>query len=164
MKIMLKKILIGFVVLASFTGCLKSGNFPDPCDYDPCEFKAPDAEIQNVQTYLTANSIPAIQHCSGLFYVIETQGTGANPQTCSNINVKYEGRLTNGTLFDSNSQGVTFNLSEVINGWRNALPVLKAGGRMHLFVPPSLGYGSSAVGSIPPHSILVFTIDLVAVQ
>ena len=162
---MLKKLLIGFVVVASFTGCLKGSDFPDPCNYDPCEIKAPAAEIQQVQAYLTANNITnAVQHCSGLFYVVDNPGTGATPQTCSNITVEYEGRLTNGTQFDASTSPVTFNLSGVIPGWRNGLPQLKPGGRIHLYVPPTLGYGANSNGTIPANSILVFRVDLISVQ
>jgi FKBP-type peptidyl-prolyl cis-trans isomerase FkpA len=161
---MLKKIAAGLLILGSFTGCLKNADVQSPCHYDACDFKAPASEIQAVEAYLTANNIIASQHCSGLYYAVEVAGTGATPQNCSNITVNYEGRLTDGTLFDASSAPVTFNLSQVINGWRNGLPLVKAGGRINLYIPPSLAYGNVAQGSIPANSILVFKVDLIAVQ
>lgn len=161
---MLRKMIFGFLVIASFSGCLKKSDIADPCDYDPCDFQAPASEIQQVEDYLATNSITAIQHCSGLFYNVEVAGTGATPGVCSNITVNYEGRLTNGTLFDASTNPVTFNLSQVINGWKNGLPLVKAGGTINLYIPPTLGYGSYDQGSIPPNSILVFRVELIAVQ
>lgn len=164
---MLKNILIGFLALASFSSCLKSGDNTPKCnaaDYDSCAFKAPASEIQAVQDYLTANSITAEQHCSGLFYKIDVPGTGASANVCSDIVVTYEGKLTNGTVFDAATAPVIFNLSGVIPGWKNGIPLIKSGGRIYLYVPPSLAYGNTQVGPIPPNSILVFRIELVSVQ
>ena len=161
---MLKKIIYGFLIIASFSGCLKNSEMENPCNYDPCAFQAPASEIQAVQDYLAANNINATEHCSGLFYAIETAGTGAAPGVCSNITVNYEGRLTNGNLFDASTAPITFNLSQVISGWKNGLPLVKAGGRINLYIPPSLAYGNTNQGSIPPNSILVFKVDLIAVQ
>ena len=164
MRPMLKKIVFGFLVVASFSGCLKNSDLANPCDYDPCEIKAPASEIQQVQTYLTSNNITAIQHCSSLFYDVEVAGTGATPGVCSNITVNYEGRLTNGNVFDASTSPVTFNLSQVINGWKNGLPLIKAGGRINLYIPPTLAYGSTSQGSIPANSVLIFKVELIAVQ
>ncbi|MEI9945001.1 MAG: FKBP-type peptidyl-prolyl cis-trans isomerase [Chitinophagaceae bacterium] len=134
------------------------------CDYDPCGYVAPSAEIQAVQSYLTTNSIVATQHCSGLFYKIESAGNGKNATPCSYVGVRYKGMLTNGTVFDNPPSAVSFNLGGLITAWKNALPLIASGGRIILYVPPSLGYGNQAVGSIPANSILIFEIDLVAVQ
>lgn len=160
---MINRLIFSLLVVFGMTGCLKNG-VTDPCDYDPCASPAPASEIAAVQAYLTSNNITAVQHCSGLFYTIDAPGTGATPQTCSFVTVTYEGRLTNGTVFDATNQPVTFNLSEVIRGWRNGLPQLKSGGRIHLYVPPSLGYGGNANGVIPANSILIFRVDLLNVQ
>ena len=160
---MLKKLIFGFLVIASFSGCLKS-DIEDPCEYDPCATKATAAEIQSVQDYLNANSIVATQHCSGIFYVVDIQGNGATPQVCSNVTVNYEGKLTNGTVFDASSSPVTFNLSQVIKGFKNGMLQVKSGGSIRIFIPPSLGYGEYQQGNIPANSILIFTVTLVSVQ
>jgi FKBP-type peptidyl-prolyl cis-trans isomerase FkpA len=165
---MLKKLLSGIIVigvLSVMSGCLKSSTVQaDPCAYDTCAFKAPATEIQAVQNYLTANNITATQHCSGLFYRIDVPGTGATPDVCSTVTVTYEGKLTDGTVFNTATTPVSFSLSQVIPGWRNGLPKVNAGGRIYLYIPPSLGYGATQAGSIPPNSILVFRIELIAVQ
>ena len=159
----LKKIFIAICFLPLLSGCLKGYN-ELVCDYDECALVAPASEIQDVQAYLTANSLVATQHCSGLFYSIDAVGTGANPKACSDIAAKYVGRLTNGTVFDSRSTAIVFNLGQVIRGWTNGLPLIKAGGRITLYIPPSLGYGNTAIDQVPANSILIFDIDLVAVQ
>jgi FKBP-type peptidyl-prolyl cis-trans isomerase FkpA len=162
---MLKQILISLAALVFFSGCLKhSDSTGCTTVYDPCAYKAPASEIQAVQDYLTSNGISATQHCSGLFYTIDNPGTGATPNICSDITVTYEGRLTNGTVFGSTSTAVALNLSRVIAGWANGLPLIKAGGSMHLYIPPTLGYGATASGPIPPNSILIFQVGLVTVQ
>jgi len=157
---MFKNFLLTIVLGLLFYSCKKSG-----CDYDSCAYTAPSAEIQAVQTYLNNNSITGTtQHCSGLFYKIENSGTGNNPGACSNVTVKYKGMLTNGTVFDQATTPVSFNLGMLITGWRNGLPLIKEGGKIILYTPPSLGYGSQANGSIPANSILIFEVELIVVQ
>jgi len=158
----MKKISVwALAVTLLFSACSKDNN---KCEYDECANKAPQSEIQAVADHIAAKNITAVQHCSGVFYTIESPGTGKNPTPCSNISVKYKGYLTNDMVFDQKTTPVDFNLGGVVPGWRNVLPLLKAGGRMVIYIPPSLGYGSQANGSIPANSILVFEVDLVAVQ
>lgn len=157
---MFKNIILALVILSSFTGCLKSSQ---SCTYDPCAYKAPPSEIQAVQDYLAAEGITnAVQHCSGLFYVIDNEGSGKKPTACSNVTVSYRGSLTDGTVFDEG----TFNtdLTRVIQGWTNGVPLIRQGGKIHLYIPPSLGYGSQDYGPIPGNSILVFDVDLTGVR
>jgi FKBP-type peptidyl-prolyl cis-trans isomerase FkpA len=155
--------LTSLVIVISFSGCLKGSN-SSTCNYDPCSYVAPAAEIQAVQSYLTANNITATQHCSGFFYKIEAAGTGIQPTACSNVDAAYIGKFTNGTTFDSSSTPINFNLSGVIRGWTNGIPLIKEGGTIDLYIPPSLGYGSQAYGPIPANSILVFKVNLAAVH
>jgi FKBP-type peptidyl-prolyl cis-trans isomerase FkpA len=163
---MLKNFLFASLILFSFSGCLKSSGTTNQCttNYDPCAMKAPASEIQAVQDYLTANSIAATQHCSGLFYRIDVAGTGATPTLCSNIAVTYEGKLTNGSVFDASSTPVALTLNQVITGWKDAIPLIKQGGRIYLYIPPSLGYGPAGNGPVPGNAILIFRVELVAVQ
>jgi FKBP-type peptidyl-prolyl cis-trans isomerase FkpA len=153
------------LIVAVFCGCLKSSRETQTsCTYDSCALKAPASEIQAVQAYLSSQGITnAIQHCSGLFYTIDSAGTGRQPAVCSYVNVDYVGKFTNGTTFDSSKTTLSFQLNTVIPGWRNGLPYLKEGGKMHLYVPPTLGYGSQGWGPIPGNSILVFKVNLVKV-
>ncbi|MBN8877952.1 MAG: FKBP-type peptidyl-prolyl cis-trans isomerase [Sphingobacteriales bacterium] len=158
----MKKISVwAFAVTLFLSACSKDN---DKCEYDQCANKAPQSEIQAVADHIAAKSVIAVQHCSGVFYTIENPGTGKNPTPCSNVSVKYKGYLTNDVVFDEQKSPVDFNLGGLVPGWRNVLPLLKAGGRIVLYIPPSLGYGNRPYGSIPANSILVFEIDLVAVQ
>ena len=122
------------------------------------------AEISSLQAYITANNITATQHSGGFFYRIVAQGSGATPTLASNVTVKYTGTLTNGNIFDQNTTGVTFTLSQLILGWQRGLPLIQKGGSIILYLPPSLAYGCQQVGSIPAGSNLIFSIDLVDVQ
>jgi FKBP-type peptidyl-prolyl cis-trans isomerase FkpA len=164
----MKKLLAISIVALLLFNCKKSDDNSGPrlCTYDPCALKAPASEIQSVQDYLTANSITATQHCSGLFYKIETVGTGDTANACSYVRVKYIGKLTNGTVFDQKQGADTYAnfLSNLIRAWINGIPLIKVGGKIHLYIPPSLGYGSQANGSIPANSILIFEVELVDVE
>ncbi len=173
MKKIVLPLMMAAGLLLSFSGCMKKDNGPQPCTYDACAYKAPATEVQKVREYLTANDITdTVEHCSGLIYRIEAPGTGKTPEFCSNVFAKYKGMLTDGTVFDqSGEQPIGFNLMGVIPGWTNALPQIKEGGKMTLYIPPSLGYGSQEIRDrqtgalrIPANSILVFEVELVAVQ
>ena len=74
-------------------------------------------------------------------------------------------RSVNGTSFDANSTGFKFKLGngDVIKGWDEGVAGMKVGGSRKLVIPPDLAYGSTAVGSIPANSILVFTVQLISI-
>ncbi|MET0464529.1 MAG: FKBP-type peptidyl-prolyl cis-trans isomerase [Chitinophagaceae bacterium] len=158
----MRKILaLALLVSVLFAGCSKDDN---ECKYDVCGTVAPEIEIAAVQNHITSKGIIAERHCSGVYYTVENPGTGKNPTPCSNVLVKYKGYLTNDAVFDQAVNPVAFNLGGLINGWRSVLPSLKAGGRIVLYIPPSLGYGNRASGSIPANSIIIFEIDLLDVE
>lgn len=100
----------------------------------------------------------------------EVVGTGAEAKEGSTITVKYTGTLDDGTVFDSTDkqggQPATFTLAkgQLIDGWVQGIPGMKVGGKRKLVIPPSLGYGAQAQGSIPPNSTLTFEIELVDVK
>ena len=148
-------------VTVFFSACSKDD---DKCEYDVCANKAPESEVQAVADHIATNNITAIKHCSGIYYTVENPGTGKNPMPCSNITVKYKGYLTNGHVFEQPINPAQINLGMVIPGWRNVLPLIKAGGRVVLYIPPSLAYGNQASGDIPANSILVFEVDLLGVE
>jgi len=158
--------LTTFLLATLFSGCLKDYE----CNYDPCSYKAPAAEITELRDYLTVNNITATEHCSGLFYRIENMGNGKDLDNCGTIQVKYKGKLKNGTVFEERTDPIIFELEDLIPGWKNALPLIKAGGKIHIYIPPSLGYGNQAVTDrstgaeiIPANSMLIMEIELVAV-
>jgi len=121
-----------------------------------------DAEIQ---AYLASNNLIAESTGSGLYYIIETEGTGDQPRNNDNVTVAYKGYFTNESVFDeSNSSGSSFNLQGVIAGWTEGIPYFKEGGRGQLFIPAHLGYGSQASRSIPAGSVLIFDIHLIQIN
>lgn len=156
------KLLLMLALLSVFAACNKS----EKCPYTTSSAVAPATEVANLKAYLDANSLPYTQHSSGIFYQVVTPGTGATASVCSEVTVKYSGRISSSaTPFDQNSTGVTFTLGQLITGWQIGIPLIKPGGSVILYIPPSLGYGSAGSGAaIPPNSNLVFNIDLVNVQ
>lgn len=159
------RFLIALLVIGVISGCLKGNSGGSyTCNYNECSVVAPASEIDSVKAYLATHGITATQHCSGLFYTIDVPGTGTKPTVCNYIAVTYQGTLTNGTVFDSSSTPVVFALSGVIRGFQNGIPLIKTGGRIHLYVPPTLGYGSVATDKIPANSILIFDVSLAGVQ
>ena len=116
---------------------------------------------QEIQDYLAANELTATKSDTGLYYIIEQQGSGDMPTANSNVTVAYKGFFTNGVVFDeSNTEGVSFNLRGLIPGWAEGIPYFNEGGNGLLLVPSHLGYGSTIIPGIPVGSVLIFEIDL----
>ena len=100
-----------------------------------------------------------------MYYVINEAGTGKQPTTTSNVTVAYKGYFTNGSVFDqSNADGISFGLQQVIRGWTEGIPYFKEGGSGILLVPAHLGYGNSDYSGIPGGSVLVFEVKLIKVN
>ncbi len=104
---------------------------------------------------------------SGLKYADVVVGTGAAPQPTDFVTIQYTGTLQDGTVFDASRQHggpVEFPLNQVIPGFSEGVGSMKVGGVRQLVIPPSLGYGSRTVGSIPPNSTLTFVVELVSIK
>jgi FKBP-type peptidyl-prolyl cis-trans isomerase FklB len=103
---------------------------------------------------------------SGLQYKVLTAGTGATPTATQKVKVNYEGRLIDGTVFDSSykrNQPATFACNQVIKGWTEALTMMPVGSKWELYIPQELGYGAREAGKIPPFSTLIFTVELLEI-
>lgn len=103
---------------------------------------------------------------SGLQYEVLVQGSGAKPGADDQVRTHYHGTLIDGTVFDSSyerGQPAEFPVGGVIPGWVEALQLMNAGSKWRLHVPSELAYGAQAIGSIPPHSVLVFDVELLDV-
>ncbi|MFW6575826.1 FKBP-type peptidyl-prolyl cis-trans isomerase [Acinetobacter baumannii] len=104
---------------------------------------------------------------SGLQYQVLKEGTGKTPKATSRVKVNYEGRLLDGTVFDSSiarNHLVDFQLNQVIAGWTEGLQTMKEGGKTRFFIPAKLAYGEVGAGdSIGPNSTLIFDIELLQV-
>ena len=120
--------------------------------------------------YIKANNLNAQRLPSGMYYVVEKPGTGAQPENNKNVKVNYHGTLFNGTVFDSSLKpGRTpfefiLGRGQVIKGWDQGIPLFKVGGKGKLIIPPAMGYGEQGQGEIPPNSWLVFDIEVLGVS
>lgn len=105
---------------------------------------------------------------SGLQYTVLTEGTGAQPKATDQVKCHYEGRLIDGTVFDSSYQRgepAVFPLNGVIAGWTEGVQLMKEGAKYHFFIPYNLAYGERGAGnSIPPYAALVFDVELIKVM
>lgn len=149
-----------YTLVALFSMLLLSCSLEDP--------KVPDYRMKNdqaINTYLEANDLTAVKSSSGLYYIIDEPGTGDQPTYTSNVTVAYKGYFLNGTVFDeSEAEGVSFNLQQVILGWTEGITYFKEGGSGILLVPAHLGYGSYKYNGIPGGSVLVFEVKLISVN
>jgi FKBP-type peptidyl-prolyl cis-trans isomerase FkpA len=119
----------------------------------------------DITKYIADNNLNAKRTNSGLYYVINKQGTGTKPTSTSNVTVAYKGYFLDGNVFDqSNSNGVSFGLNQVISGWTEGLQLFNEGGEGILLIPYNLGYGANGSRSIPGGAALVFDIKLVRVN
>ena len=104
---------------------------------------------------------------SGLQYEVITEGNGKKPGATDRVKCHYEGTLIDGTLFDSSikrGQPAVFGVNQVIKGWVEALQLMSEGSKWRLFIPSELGYGAQQAGElIPPHSTLIFEVELIEV-
>ncbi len=120
--------------------------------------------------FLAANAKkPGVkQTASGLQYKVINAGKGASPKATDTVEVHYRGTLINGTEFDSSykrGQPATFPVNGVVQGWQEALPMMKEGAKWQIFVPASLAYGERGAGAmIGPDATLIFDIELLKIK
>lgn len=102
---------------------------------------------------------------SGLQYKVLVQGNGKVAGPDDDVTVKYEGKMIDGTIFDSSYQRTPdtneFKPTQVIKGWTEALTMMPAGSVWELYIPQNLAYGGRAAGSIKPYSTLIFKVEVV---
>ncbi|MBQ7989042.1 MAG: FKBP-type peptidyl-prolyl cis-trans isomerase [Bacteroidaceae bacterium] len=104
---------------------------------------------------------------SGLQYEVLSEGSGRSPKATDTVRCHYEGRLLDGSVFDSSYQRgepADFGLNQVIAGWTEGVQLMKEGSKYRFFIPYLLAYGERGAGSsIPPYSTLVFDVELIKV-
>ena len=143
------------LVFASLTACNNSD--------DNVDFKEKNNE--DIIAYINKNNLDAQKSDSGLYYVIDELGSGQQPVATSNVTVAYKGYFLDGKTFDqSDANGISFGLQQVIKGWTEGITYFKAGGKGKLLIPSHLGYGSKDRQGIPGGSVLIFDIHLISVK
>ena len=132
--------------------------------------KSGDENFEQGQQFLVDNGTKegVITTESGLQYLVLEEGTGTeHPTKNSKVTVHYHGTLIDGTVFDSSverGQPAEFPVGGVIAGWTQALQLMSEGSKWRLFIPSDLAYGAAgSQGAIPPHSALVFEVELLNV-
>lgn len=131
--------------------------------------KQADENAKIGQDFLAENAKkPGIKTTkSGLQYQILQEGKGKSPSANSNVRVHYEGRLIDGTVFDSSiarNQPVVFRTTQVITGWTEGLQLMKEGAKYRFFIPAELAYGQIGSGDvIEPNSTLIFDVELLEI-
>lgn len=123
-------------------------------------------DIADIEKYLQKRGIVAESTASGLHYIITEPGSGGHPTLSSKITVNYTGKLLkNEKQFEStNGTPVTMHLRDLIEGWKEGIPLLQKGGKGTFYIPSALAYGPYGSGSVPANAPLIFDIELVNFQ
>ena len=134
------------------------------CAKKPAPISAPDP----AKTFLTANAkaTGVRTTASGLQYRILRSGpaTGLRPKLADEVKVNYEGKLVDGTVFDSSyerGQPAAMPLKGLVKAWLEVIPMMRPGDVWMIYVPPELGYGAEGQGPIPGGAALIFKIELI---
>ena len=137
------------------------------CGGEAGEAPGDDARVAEAAAFMAENADAdgVVTLDSGLQYKVLTAAPDGAPGPDGNdlVRVHYEGSLTDGTVFDSSfERGSPYVTTpeQVVPGWTEALQRMKVGDEWLLYVPPELGYGAQQSGRIPPHSVLVFRLQL----
>lgn len=103
---------------------------------------------------------------SGVQYKVLVNGSGETPTKSDRVTVHYEGRLLDGTIFDSSykrGSPASFGVTQVIKGWTEILQFMPAGSKWTVYIPYNMAYGERGAGNIPPYSTLIFDIELIEI-
>lgn len=128
-----------------------------------------ETAIAEGKVFLEQNAKKAgvVQTKSGLQYEVLTEGSGRSPKATDTVRCHYEGRLLDGSVFDSSykrGEPADFGLNQVITGWTEGVQLMKEGAKYRFYIPYLLGYGERGAGAdIPPYSTLIFDVELIKV-
>ena len=129
---------------------------------------AGDISPQANREYLAAfaKKPDVIARPSGLLYRVIKSGSGETPAPEDTVTVTFKGTMVDGFVFDQTKPGEPAKLgaSKVIQGWKEALSLMKVGDEWEIVLPANLGYGTNRAGAISPNQTLTFTLELIAVQ
>ena len=132
-------------------------------DYYTQQLKTRNADfLKNYAKQKGVKSTP-----SGLLYKVIKEGDGAMPADTSEVEVHYEGKLIDGSVFDSSykrGETATFAVNQVIKGWSEAVKLMKVGAEYEVCLPYEIAYGERGTRGIPPYSTLIFKIELKGIK
>ena len=167
---MKKYVATAAIAVFLLSSCLKQDS---KCGYNDSSVTAPEIQINNLEDSLAKYGITGAQVSpSGFMYKIKEQGSGPSVvNLCSRITVNYKGSFFNGNVFDQTQTGAPayFELGGVILGWQKGIPLINQGGKIDLYIPPSLAYGpndypGSGPVVIPGNSYLVFEVEVLKID
>lgn len=139
-------------------------------EFDKQKAEADKAKTMTAEEFVKKNYPKAVKTASGLYYIVEKQGTGPKAENGKTVAVHYTGRLTDGSMFDSSydrNQPIEFPLGQgrVIKGWDEGIAMMTVGSKYKLIIPSNLGYGDQGFPPvIPAKATLVFDTELVSVK
>lgn len=132
-------------------------------DYHTQQLKTRNADF--LKNYAKQKGVKST--ASGLLYKVIKEGDGAMPTDTSEVEVHYEGKLIDGSVFDSSykrGETATFAVNQVIKGWSEAVKLMKVGAEYEVCLPYEIAYGERGTRGIPPYSTLIFKIELKGIK
>lgn len=154
----LRSTIVAFTLVVPVTGCVDSVGPGAPVPIEKTNFAS------GLGVNLTASTKTA----NGAYYRDITVGTGALVAAGQDLDVIYTGWLSSGQQIDTNVNGqlLTFELgaSDVIDGFDEAIPGMRVGGKRQLIIPATLAYGPYGFGPVPGNAVLVFNVEIVAAR
>jgi len=134
--------------------------------FSSCGEDIDKADEEAIQAYIANNNLSAEMTAEGIYYIIETEGSGSRPNAASSVEVDYEGFYLDGEKFDSSydrGEPSTFRLNGVIEGWTIGIPLFKEGGKGTLIIPSRYAYGSNPPSGVRKDAPMLFNIELLEV-
>ncbi|MFN5911536.1 MAG: FKBP-type peptidyl-prolyl cis-trans isomerase [Bacteroidota bacterium] len=119
---------------------------------------------KQIREYLSTKKRSFKRSSSGLYYEILDQGYGKDILYTDKVTFTYKGYFLNGDVFDEQKKPVEFEVRHLIGAWKEAMVLLKPGGKIHMIAPPQLCYGERDLDDIPPNSILVYELEVTGVE
>ena len=130
-----------------------------------------EQNLQKGQAFLSETAkVPGVSVLpSGVMYKIVSRSPnpGAQPTVADNVTINYEGKLLDGSVFDSSfdrNESANFPLGRLISAWQQVIPLMHVGDEIVLYTPPTAAYGERDLGEIPPNSTLVFRVQLLGIN
>lgn len=170
LSFILKVLILAIFVASALSACKKADETP-PIIYSP------EKEAEQIKEWfdlMNTDEYDIDTTANGVFYIIDTPGTGAKVKTGDEVKVKYTGYFVNGDVFDSSllrGDGTmtyihknTDPKKRLIPGWEEGIELLNKGSIAIFLIPSEMAYGEDGSGPIPPYTPLIFVIEVVDIK